>query len=246
MLARTLEINGEFQSRSGFLPHRDVVGLRVQEDDEVFQSRSGFLPHRDAFICHFCEEKFSFNPVLGFYRIATSALTTLALNFSNVSIPFWVSTASRPQNQGLTECEIDCFNPVLGFYRIATVFEVGVSAELLLFQSRSGFLPHRDTASVSSPTQSQPFQSRSGFLPHRDTPKCAATSRSANCFNPVLGFYRIATVAFVVTDDNHVQFQSRSGFLPHRDVCVILPSATALVFQSRSGFLPHRDGELRV
>ncbi|WP_449271541.1 hypothetical protein, partial [Haloferax sulfurifontis] len=65
-------------------------------DFNLFQSRSGFLPHRDA------------------VEAAEAAAG------GAVSIPFWVSTASR-QRVLLTRVGHD-----------------------LRFQSRSGFLPHRD------------------------------------------------------------------------------------------------------
>ena len=261
-----------FQSRSGFLPHRDaaapiasrpldecfnpvlgfyriatVLGLLHGNNVVVFQSRSGFLPHRDSPDAVVPSPSAPcFNPVLGFYRIATprSAGDESRLG---VSIPFWVSTASRQSCGSCEPMTTFSFNPVLGFYRIATR--------------------------------------------HSRSRRC-----TQRCFNPVLGFYRIATTRLGgqhnaagtvsipfwvstasrhaavavgpreprevsipfwvstasrrgVTETEHrqvMEFQSRSGFLPHRDAKDDLDEDLIAKFQSRSGFLPHRDVTART
>ena len=133
-----------------------------------------------------------FNPVLGFYRIATSTSRSFA-------------ATDR------------CFNPVLGFYRIATAVHGSRRTGPTSFQSRAGFLPHRDfylssflvdRIRVSIPcwvsTASRRAISDDGLYSKMDS------------FNPVLGFYRIATPesgGICMSE----KFQSRAGFLPHRD-----------------------------
>ena len=256
----------------------------------MFQSRSGFLPRRDDIPTRGLPCPAGFNPVLGFYRVATRQWNQPQTGYPGVSIPFWVSTASRPGRRRSRHRARACFNPVLGFYRVATVRErrsrcrasgfqsrsgflprrdramqarlsrcshgfnpvlgfyrvatlelAGGEEALLLFQSRSGFLPRRDAERTLVCANAPEFQSRSGFLPRRD-PMCQPMRRlRPTCFNPVLGFYRVATVFAAVACRPRYLFQSRSGFLPRRDEEFVQQKLAQGVFQSRSGFLPRRD-----
>ncbi len=63
-------------------------------------------------------------------------------------------------------------------------------------------------------------------------------------FNPVLGFYRVATRAADETGNDDYQFQSRAGFLPRRDFGRLNNTIKHMLFQSRAGFLPRRDQSL--
>ncbi len=207
-----------------------------------------------------------FNPVLGFFPVATMEKAAETTQLDEVSIPFWVSYRSRPTVRWARQHGFKSFNPVLGFFPVATSSATPRSSRNASFQSRSGFLPGRDGTggwwSRSSSSVSIPFwvSSRS----RRDcTQICPQLSSS---FNPVLGFFPVATFPLLGYSLRPVVFQSRSGFLPGRDDVsprcptplrrVSIPFwvssrsrpslsrtyVTNIRFQSRSGFLPGRDG----
>ena len=201
------DLLNEISSPSGAPSFNPVLGFcsvatgelcDVDRVGETFQSRSRFLPHRGHRRARRDRTRGgSFNPILGFYLIATRRAARAGHARDDVSIPFWVSTSSRP---------------TMTF----------VAAELTSrFQSRSGFLPHRDLDSgchnKPSPHVSIPFWV--------STPSRLGSSFVANPMPP--------------------EFQSRSGFLPHRDRAEDTAADRAdRAFQSRSGFLPHRDSSV--
>ena len=135
-----------FQSRSGFSPRLDG-----REDDErcrgdTFQSRSGFSPRLDARSpASTCSGRSGFNPALGFLPVSTRRLDDAHYRVSDVSIPLWVFSPSRPLDDDVA------------------------STAKLMFQSRSGFSPRLDSTSTPRFWRRLPFQSRSGFSPRLDT-----------------------------------------------------------------------------
>gem|GEM_PF-2026180 len=256
-----------FQSRCGFLPHRDpsssrrsparsdvsipvwvsTASRRVYHDHgpvtlTEFQSRCGFLPHRDGTCCAGEPVACKFQSRCGFLPHRDPRVATLGTDLRRVSIPVWVSTASRRSRTLQPSRRSSCFNPGVGFYRIATVSSSGRSSALVgfnpgvgfyriatrlvllttlaleyLFQSRCGFLPHRDhdltqrlvrVRHVSIPvwvsTASRPAGDRV-WTPRRvvSIPVWVSTAsrqlKNENrmplelSFNPGVGFYRIAT-----------------------------------------------------
>ena len=152
----------------GFYRVATLADADFSRVNEVFQSRSGFLPRRDpSFSSAFSQVSDRFNPVLGFYRVATHRFDARQGRAECVSIPFWVSTASRLGISRLMLPTRSCFNPVLGFYRVAT----------------------RDEINLKTPgTVSIPFWVSTASR-HRNY-RMAGVEAS---FNPVLGFYRVAT-----------------------------------------------------
>jgi len=216
------------ETRSVSIPFWVSTALRRDVADRgdamtsTFQSRSGFLPRCDS------RPNFRgrgragcFNPVLGFYRVATVVAPDGRKMGVRVSIPFWVSTALRPTSSVVSLSFPTCFNPVLGFYRVATAPPLYVSdVSPLRFNPVLGFyrVATADTESIA--VWDAEFQSRSGFLPRCDERK----------------------LAFV---DDALKFQSRSGFLPRCDSITDGPEDISTgVFQSRSGFLPRCDTSL--
>ncbi len=241
---RTRGSSSCFNPGVGFYRIATARAVRSRGTSLVFQSRCGFLPHRDYPVHRSVRSGCgSFNPGVGFYRIATRAgrrpARRLTHSFQSrcgflphrdgrfvgvgeaevqVSIPVWVSTASRPVGRSRAVAHFRCFNPGVGFYRIATDRAIdldGVDREFQSrcgflphrdltmsgdfyavpgeFQSRCGFLPHRDVRGPEHEIQLQKFQSRCGFLPHRDNWNYSTSSIVRACFNPGVGFYRIAT-----------------------------------------------------
>ena len=79
------------------------------------------------------------------------------------------------------------------------------------------------------------FQSRSGFLPRRDSLR-RVTERPSDCFNPDLGFSLVATRRPCGRGCGGVTFQSRSGFLPRRDSTATGESARCTCFNPDLGF----------
>ncbi len=271
---------------------RPIIKKTSQKEAVVFQSRVGFLPRRDLlWRVGTIIKKTCFNPVLGFYRVATHRERSRSRDTS-VSIPCWVSTASRPAD-GLPrllsqDVSIPCWvstasrpsvgtDPVrtkefqsrVGFLprRDHTPHDPVTSARQ--FQSRVGFLPRRDIQITPHAVPTSVFQSRVGFLPRRDASSSGGGCRTGSSFNPVLGFYRVATgdqrnhsrlhqlvsipcwvstasrrsrsASLIVTA---LPFQSRVGFLPRRDGVARQVVGQTNMFQSRVGFLPRRDDQL--
>ena len=182
-----------FQSRCGFLPRRDrrashkrglarCVSIPVWVSTAsrlpapelawdirlVFQSRCGFLPRRDGSLPSPSVLIDCFNPGVGFYRVATDDNFFTLTHTLTVSIPVWVSTASRRTRESGLSSLLDRFNPGVGFYRVATNVNDNGSTGIRRFQSRCGFLPRRDEIIRSEVHQPELFQSRCGFLPRRD------------------------------------------------------------------------------
>ncbi len=232
------------------------LSFRVEEVGELllrligvaFQSRCGFLPPCDGPGRSGREARTGrFNPDVGFYRLATIAITHPVAKHVTVSIPMWVSTAlrhdKRPRHRpgdrvsipmwvstalrratGVLADELvrgrrhpSCFNPDVGFYRLAT------GSGTLLFD-------YEDIVSIPMwvSTALRPaftldefptllFQSRCGFLPPCDRSWPVSTP-SARCFNPDVGFYRLATRYGRGSNRQTIaKFQSRCGFLPPCD-----------------------------
>jgi len=112
----------EFQSRSGFLPHRDASSASMPVAQfPGFNPVLGFYRIATTIIEALANSALGFNPVLGFYRIATALGRDRWDVVDEVSIPFWVSTASRRGSRSSQSQSCSRFNPVLGFYRIATL-----------------------------------------------------------------------------------------------------------------------------
>jgi len=243
-MARGTEPTGDclFQSRSGFLPPCDgtpsdlrpyfiyrfnpVLGFYRPATSnsssrssaiDSFQSRSGFLPPCDPTTRRrSASRKESFNPVLGFYRPATYPLRGFETEEVSVSIPFWVSTALRPP-------------PLSQLWAALSVsIPFWVSTALRHIRVKR-IAKHRH---VSIPFWVSTALRRCDFRP---------PSADESCFNPVLGFYRPATMTKSRVEKSSVAFQSRSGFLPPCDIAAIACCFSASLFQSRSGFLPPCD-----
>ena len=90
-------------------------------------------------------ESDSFNPVLGFYRVATLHAVEQYAAEQQVSIPFWVSTASRLNDEAV----LHAVNNVSIPFWVSTASRRGKIGQVFrnfMFQSRSGFLPRRDGA----------------------------------------------------------------------------------------------------
>ena len=75
------------------------------------------------------------------------------------------------------------------------------------------------------------FQSRSGFLVRRDLEGRLLVVEVVLTpgFNPVVGFWSVATKAGEVQDEFDYAFQSRSGFLVRRDIPVFFKQSSARV-----------------
>ncbi len=200
----------------GFYRVATFVRETSDADHGMFQSRAGFLPRRDRRVRRRTQHpQLRFNPVLGFYRVATSDVL-------------------RPETAS------ECFNPVLGFYRVATR-RAAIRVGFIQFQSRAGFLPRRDVKDSVLPTPlNNMFQSRAGFLPRRDGRVRLDCPRGRGSFNPVLGFYRVATPTPHAPSPHSHGFNPVLGFY-RVATAVVFPGPNSIVFQSRAGFLPRRD-----
>ncbi len=253
-----------------------------------FQSRVGFLPRRDRSPQSAPCTAHGFNPVLGFYRVATMwphiiqemqtemfqsrvgflprrdpCTSSPSASASNVSIPCWVSTASR-RHRASAGAPSRRFNPVLGFYRVATRPQTlennrlnGFNPVLGFYRVATSSAPHApeppirvsipcwvSTASRRSPDEcsatKMKFQSRVGFLPRRDR-SASDFGFTENWFQSRVGFLPRRDPREVLATDADILFQSRVGFLPRRDEMRDNMIEVAKVFQSRVGFLPRRD-----
>ncbi len=146
---RTPDPHVLFQSRTGFLPRRDYHDVFGRYGASLFQSRTGFLPRRDDML----------GPGQAYWQL--------------VSIPYWVSPSSRRHARARAGVLAARFNPVLGFSLVATTCSGPGRRTGSSFQSRTGFLPRRDTRGRSNGARALTFQSRTGFLPRRD-PTCSS------------------------------------------------------------------------
>jgi len=146
LLEREIHVQAvrRFQSRAGFLPRRDAPRDVVRRDVVLFQSRTGFLLCRDTWGRGKRSASALFQSRAGFLPCRDTPPLYLLRRFQLVSIPYWVSTVSRP------------------------------------------------TVKRSRWPRSTTFQSRTGFLPCRDR-HARSAPRGWRRFNPVLGFYRVAT-----------------------------------------------------
>ncbi len=125
---------------------------------------------------------------------------------------------------------------MLGFYRVATPLKDSDPIDAFRFQSRAGFLPRRDLSGPSGKFSSRWFQSRAGFLPRRDLTRLTRRRILTSSFNPVLGFYRVATHQSSSSQPDLKPFQSRAGFLPRRDAPRILDFPVLGCFNPVLGF----------
>ncbi len=231
-----------FQSRVGFLPRRDRRPSRQSWRPRSVSipcwvstaSRHGHeLPRRERFgvsipcwvstasrqdaECDQPKDEDGFNPVLGFYRVATDPTARKGRTANpfqsrvgflprrdpargrrrsipmTVSIPCWVSTASRRYDYSGALFSQSSFNPVLGFYRVATASAATLAHPLRCFNPVLGFYRVATSRAVWSRRMLVVFQSRVGFLPRRDLLGVFAELEAEISFNPVLGFYRVAT-----------------------------------------------------
>jgi len=163
--------NGEFQSRSGFSPCLDHMGVHGKRACKCVSipfwvfSLPRHLKDRDD-----PPGEGSFNPVLGFLPASTPNCGLYYMKKSEVSIPFWVFSLPRPysydpdiQNTEVsipfwvfslprpTRCRrrrrsATSFNPVLGFLPASTVRRRSRTAVAVRPRTRSfnpvlGFLP---------------------------------------------------------------------------------------------------------
>ena len=226
----------------------------------MFQSRSGFLRRCNRAMCARGPGSTRFNPVLGFYVVATrlsdrpTALgrwfqsrsgflrrCNWAENNGKTGIHMFQSRSGflRRCNMSRTTCSVSSSSPFQsrsGFLRRCNSEHARSRWDQRAFQSRSGFLrrcnnqyqkrlwtrtlvsiPFWVSTSLQPPTEDERvpadlrFQSRSGFLRRCNTAS-SETKTSRRSFNPVLGFYVVAT-SIIPPWLLNVWFQSRSGFL---------------------------------
>ena len=113
-----------FQSRSGFSPCLDVVGVAFADEPRVFQSRSGFSPCLDLAVQRRYGPADRVSIPSWVFSLLRQTCSTCPRLSREVSIPFWVFSLPRRTSVLPWCCAAACFNPVLGFLPASTLILV--------------------------------------------------------------------------------------------------------------------------